>query len=235
MDPDPDDVLAQVFGSLSAATALPEPLPSDPMPTFHAWFEDAMDAAHTPNPNAMALATVDADGRPSSRIVLCKSVDAERGQVTFFTNYLSDKARAIEHCSLVSLLFHWDDACRQARLDGYAVRTSESESDAYFATRPRTSRIGAWASEQSRPIPSREALLVRLHAALRRFGPAESDGPVPRPPHWGGYLVWIDRVELWVGGAGRIHDRARWTRDLVHDARGGPIGAGAWTGTRLQP
>lgn len=225
----------------SAAPALdqhlPEPLPADPFPLFVRWFEEAQAGLATrilPNPNAMSLATVDPDGRLSNRIVLCKAVDAAAGSLTFYTNYQGRKGRALDANPRCAACFHWDPIDRQARFEGLAARLSADQSDAYFASRPWISRIGAWASDQSRPIASRAELESRTHAAMRGFG-IDPDNPpapdaaidIPRPPHWGGYRVTADRVELWVGAKGRLHDRAVWSRD--------PVANGPWHATRLQP
>jgi pyridoxamine 5'-phosphate oxidase len=212
---------------------LPERLPADPFPLLSAWYEDAHRREAPPNPNAMTLATVDPDGRPSARIVLCKGISAEAGAVVFFTNYRSRKGAALEANPWGAVVWHWDALDRQARVEGRIAKVSESESDDYFALRPWQSRIGAWSSEQSRPIGSRRELLERIEATMRRFGLDPASPPragdtvkIPRPAHWGGYRLTADRVELWASGRGRVHDRAQWTRTLP---------AGAWAATRLQP
>jgi pyridoxamine 5'-phosphate oxidase len=188
----------------------------------------------------MTLATIDLDGRPSARIVLCKEFDPGSGSLVFYTNYNSRKAQALEGHPWAALLFHWDSLDRQARVEGSVSRASAAMSDAYFATRPWESKIGAWSSDQSKPIASRRELLDQVEAAMRRFGidPKHPPEPgasvdVPRPPHWGGYRVHADRVELWVSGRGRVHDRARWTREL--GASGDGSSAGAWRAARVQP
>ena len=169
----------------------------------------------------MALATVAGDGRPSLRLVLCRGIDCGSGSVVFYTNRRSRKGEELAANPFAAATFHWDPLARQARLEGVVEPLPESESDAYFATRPRLSQLAAWASEQSRPLASREALMQRLRETEVRFG---SDEVVPRPPHWGGYRLTADCVELWVGSTGRAHDRAQWRR--VGDA---------WTTSRLQP
>ena len=137
---------------------------------------------------------------------------------------------------------HWDTLHRQVRVEGPVVKAPEADSDAYFASRAWQSRLGAWASEQSEPIGSRRELQAAVAKAAQRFGTPAPDTPtsqadenivVPRPPHWGGYYLWAESVELWVEGEARIHDRARWTRSLK--AQGGGMSAGPWTATRLQP
>lgn len=223
--------------STSGERTLPDPLPPDPMPLLVAWFAEAHERAVQPNPNAMTLATVDPDGRPSARIVLCKSIEPKAGYLVFHTNYKSRKGRALEANPRAAIVFHWDALDLQARVEGPVVRTPASESDAYFQTRPIERRVGAWASAQSEPIESRAALEQKVADAIARFGVAEvleGTAAIPRPPHWGGYRVYAERVELWVAGNGRLHDRARWERRLTP----GPVGTfvgGMWTATRLQP
>ncbi|CAG4893938.1 pyridoxamine 5'-phosphate oxidase [Paraburkholderia gardini] len=189
----------------------------DPIRQFDRWFAQALDAK-LPEPNTMTLATVDGHGRPSARIVLIKGVD-ERG-FTFFTNYESRKGRALAENPRASLLFYWIELERQVRIEGTVVKTSEAESDAYFASRPASSRIGAWASEQSQVIESRTVLEARERDFSERFG----DDP-PRPPHWGGYRLIPDAIEFWQGRPSRMHDRLLFTRTT----------AGDWQIARLSP
>ena len=174
--------------------------------------------------------------------MLCRGVNLEEGYIEFFTNTQSRKGLALGAHPYAAALFHWDDMNRQVRLEGPIVRTPEDRSDEYFLTRHPVARLGAWASDQSRPIESREALDQKVRAAGERFAidldRLASEGramavEVPRPPHWGGYRVYAERVELWIGRDGRIHDRAQWTRELVRS--GGGFRAGAWSVSRLQP
>ncbi|MGQ0627570.1 MAG: pyridoxamine 5'-phosphate oxidase [Phycisphaerales bacterium] len=225
-------------------TTLPDPLPVEPMALFSSWLADAARARISPNPNAMALATVDARGHPSARIVLCRGVDTERGFIVFYTNYESDKARELAAIGRASALFHWDGLERQVRISGPAVRSPESESEAYFNARPKESRIAAWASAQSRPLASRDELLSAQAEMERRFGvragvDPESDPAVvvPRPPHWGGFRIFAERVELWLGHSHRLHDRARYERDLTPASidRAPGFTGGPWRSGRLQP
>jgi pyridoxamine 5'-phosphate oxidase len=221
---------------------LPDPLPAEPMAVAAEWLKDATRLGAQPNPNAMVLATVAADGAPSARVVLCKAIVADPGYLVFYTNYLSRKGRELEDHPLAAVVMHWDQMHRQVRAEGIVARSPEKESEAYFALRPWQSRLGAWASAQSQPIGSRAALHESLAAAARRFGapiPGGSDSetaapPIPRPPHWGGYRLYARAVELWVEGEARIHDRARWTRSVTIGADGEPL-VGRWSATRLQP
>lgn len=180
-------------------------LDPDPFAQFAAWFERA--AEEVALPEAMTLATVDAEGRPDARMVLLKGAGPEGFR--FFTNYESAKARQLAATPYAALVVYWRDLDRQVRARGEVERLSAAESDAYFATRPRASQLGAWASPQSRPIESRERLdeLIAEHEA--RFEGQE----VPRPPHWGGYLLRAESIEFWQGQHGRLHDRFRYVRE----------------------
>ena len=179
---------------------------ADPFAEFARWFAEAQ-AAAAEEPNAMTLATATPDGRPSARVVLLKGFD-ERGFV-FFTDYRSRKAEELEANPRAALGFHWSELERQVRIEGTVSRTSVEESESYYRTRPLGSRLGAWASHQSRPIASREELEADLHDVERRFS-----GPdVPLPPHWGGYRVSPDTFEFWQGRESRLHDRVRYWRE----------------------
>jgi len=166
---------------------------------------------------------------------LCKRVDPS-GYLVFFTNYESRKGRELDTRPRAAVVMHWDVLHRQVRIEGPVVRSPAEESDEYFASRPLASRIGAWASRQSEPLASRAALAQEVDRFTREFGvdPVAQTGHVARPPHWGGFRLWIERLELWVEGPGRIHDRAAWTRDLQpRDAFA--FDASPWRSTRLNP
>jgi len=222
---------------------LPEPLPPEPLALVAQWLAEALALRAQPNPNAMVLATVDRQGWPAARVVLCKEIEPDPGYLTFFTNYLSRKGAELESVPRAAIVMHWDALHRQVRIEGPVVRTAAAESDAYFATRAWQSRVGAWASHQSLPVASRAILIASVEATAQRLGvpsPIQSPGsgthpgvPIARPPHWGGYRMWAEVVELWVEGQARIHDRARWTRRL--EAESQSFAASAWSATRLQP
>jgi pyridoxamine 5'-phosphate oxidase len=208
--------------------SLPAKLPADPMPLLAQWLAHARTHAGQRNPDLMALATATTDGRPSARIVLLKRLVEDPGYVVFYTNYESRKGREIAANPNVAGVLHWDALGRQVRLEGRAVVSPPGESDEYFATRALDSRIGAWASLQSEPLATRATLLARVAKETARHGTR-----VPRPPHWGGYRLWLEAVELWTEGAFRVHDRARWTRSL--EGEPGAFRPGPWSATRLYP
>lgn len=184
----------------------PEALPREPMAILRLWYEEAREAGLV-EPNALVLATVDADGQPSTRAVLMKYLDAD-GPV-FFTNYESRKARDIAGSPRVSALFFWPALERQLQIRGVAERVGKAESLRYFLRRPRESQIGAWVSHQSRVVSSRSLIEAKFDDMKRKF----AAGDVPLPSFWGGYRVRPVEVELWQGRAHRLHDRFLYTRD----------------------
>ncbi len=179
----------------------------DPFEQFRRWLDEALATEGLIEPNAMTVASVDADGRPSARIVLLRGYD-ERGFV-FFTNYDSRKGHDLASHAVAALLFYWPPLERQIRIEGDVVRLDAAESDAYFASRPRGHRLSAWASPQSTVVSGRAYLEARMAEEDARFAGAD----VPRPPHWGGYRIVPRAFELWQGRRNRVHDRLSYTRD----------------------
>lgn len=178
----------------------------DPLKQFARWFADA-ESSDVIEANAMTLATADAAGRPSARIVLLKGVSA--GGFVFFTDYRSRKGRELAANPHAAVVFHWQPLERQVRITGTVSRLTEAESADYFRSRPVGSQLGAWASEQSTPIAGREELAARVAHLAHQF----ADGGVPLPPHWGGFRLIPDEVEFWQGRPDRLHDRILFTRN----------------------
>lgn len=213
-------------------------LPQDPLPIFEKWLADAKADGVLPNPDAMALSTVNSEGQPSTRIVLCKQIVTDPGYLVFYTNYESAKGQDLLQSQHVSGAFHWDHLNRQVRFQGLAIRSPQEESDAYFATRDKESQISAWASAQSQPIPSRRALEQKHVLTTRKLADMATksgQADIPRPPFWGGYRVWIASLELWVRGQARLHDRGRWERSLEPREDNGSFKPGNWASVRIQP
>jgi pyridoxamine 5'-phosphate oxidase len=189
----------------------------DPFALFDAWFAEAQ-ASEPNDPNAMALATVGANGRPSARMVLLKGHGPDG--FVFYTNRESRKAGEIAANPAAALLFHWKSLRRQVRIEGPLTFATDLESDAYFASRSRDSQLGAWASDQSRPLPDRATFEARFAEMQARFEGRD----VPRPPHWGGYRLTPDHIEFWQDRAHRLHERRVFDRD-----------SGGWTEGLLYP
>jgi len=223
---------------------LPEELPGDPMHWADAWIKEATAASVQPNPNSMAIVSVGQDNQPSARIVLCKQFVPDPGYLVFYTNYHSRKAAEFAARPKAAALFHWDSLGRQVRIEGIVVRSPDEESDAYFASRDWGSQLGAWGSDQSKPIESKQELINQIRQRGADLGlsldsgmQALEDENVPhiqRPPHWGGFRLWATSVELWLEGADRIHDRGKWSRSIIR-ATEGRFTTTPWTSTRLQP
>lgn len=212
------DKLADLRKSYERAVLDEDTAALNPFVQFKHWFEQAM-MAKVPEPNAMTLATADANGRPSARIVLVKDAD-ERGLV-WYTNYQSRKSQELQANPFASLQFHWVELERVVRIEGSVQAVSAEESDAYFQSRPLASRWGAWASPQSQVVASRETLERALEAARERFG----ERP-PRPPHWGGFRLTPLQWEFWQGRPSRLHDRLLYLREHAQ---------AAWRRERLAP
>ncbi|MFC0283802.1 pyridoxamine 5'-phosphate oxidase [Camelimonas abortus] len=193
---------------------------ADPFVLFAAWMAEAS-AAEPSDPNAMTLATVDGDGMPNARIVLMKGFD-ERG-FSFFTNTRSAKGRELDGAGRAAIVFHWKSLGRQVRARGPVSRVCDAEADAYYASRPHGSRLGAWASDQSQPLDSRETLVARVAELERKY--PEGSAP-PRPPHWTGYRLTPLAIEFWHDRPFRLHDRVLFTR---------PEASAPWSRQRLYP
>lgn len=225
-------------------TGLPADLPGDPMHWADAWLKEATAGAIQRNPNSMTIATVGADGQPAARVVLCKQFVPDPGYLVFYTNYRSRKGRELSANSKTAALFHWDALGRQVRIEGVVVRSPAKESDAYFAGRDWGSQLGAWGSDQSEPIASKGALVAQIQQRGSDLGLTLAKGTqdlvndripsIGRPPHWGGFRLWVTDIELWLEGADRIHDRGKWSRQVVKVSDDN-FEATAWESTRLQP
>jgi pyridoxamine 5'-phosphate oxidase len=211
--------IADIRRSYSRARLDEADVSHDPFVEFARWFAEAQEA-QVPEPTAMTLATATADGVPSARIVLLKGFD-QRGFV-FFTDYRSRKGDELEANPRAALVFWWGELERQVRITGGVALASHEESERYFKTRPLGSRLGAWASHQSRVIPGRAVIEADVREVEERF----KDGDVPLPPHWGGYRVVPDTIEFWQGRESRLHDRIRYVRES---------GGKGWRVERLSP
>jgi pyridoxamine 5'-phosphate oxidase len=207
---------------------LPETLPADPLGLLRDWLDTAVASLGEHNPTAMSLATQGLDGAPASRMVICRGFDADEGWLVFYTDRDSPKGRELDARPRAAAVFYWEPLQRQVRVRGPVLRSPDTESDAYFYSRPRGARISARASLQSRPVSAR----ADLEAAHAREDAGHGD-EVSRPERWGGYRIWIESIEFWIGMPDRLHDRALYTRSLEREADG--FAAGAWSSTRLQP
>jgi pyridoxamine 5'-phosphate oxidase len=214
--------------------------PENPLPLAAKWLAEAETDPTKRNPLAMALATCAPGGRPSVRMVLAKRFSEAHGYVVFFTHYESRKAGELEAAGRAAAAFYWESfGGRQLRLEGPVVRSPVAESADYFATRPVQSQLNAWVSEQSRTLESMQILRDRCDAKAAEYGidaqalAHAEPGPVPCPPNWGGFRLWIDTLEFWTEGAGRFHERSRYTRTLKRSDS--EFVASPWQFDRLQP
>ena len=226
--------MSETAESTAAGAALES---ASPFGLVRRWLDEA-DTGARRNPHAMALATVGEDRRPGVRMVLLKSVSEADGYVVFYTNYRSRKGRELERHPWASGVLYWEELGRQIRFEGCVIRSPGEESDAYFSRRPFQSQLNAWISEQSDLLADPGDLERRAIAKARELGgdfAADTRPPraVPRPPHWGGYRLWCDRVELWTEGSGRFHTRVRYTRSLA--SNNGGFTVGPWRSELLQP
>jgi pyridoxamine 5'-phosphate oxidase len=213
-----DDKLAALRSEYRSHTLDEKVAVADPLAQFRLWLDEAL-LAGVREPTAMTLATVGEGGQPKARIVLLKSVSG--GAFTFYTNLDSDKGRELAREPRAALLFFWPELERQVRIEGTTALVDDAQADAYFATRPRGSQLGAWASPQSRVVASRDVLTAELARVSARFG----EGLVSRPPRWGGYALTANRLEFWQGRESRLHDRLLYTRRQ----------GGTWQRERLAP
>ena len=227
-------MLAQIL-ALLGGSGLPDRLPDDPFELLKSWFDEACRSKATANPDSIVLATATLEGRPSARVVLCKEIRARERAIVFYTNLESRKGRELAKNPYAAAVFHFDAFGRQARIEGIAQKLSESECDAYFATRAPLAKLGAWASHQSQPIASRVEFAQQIIDAMRKLGISPMSligvnlGATPeitRPPHWGGFKLIAQRVELWSNASGRLHDRAEWVCEEP---------GSKWMVRRLQP
>jgi pyridoxamine 5'-phosphate oxidase len=210
-------------------TGLPTPAPRDPLPIVASWLAEVTASGRSRNPNALALATTDAAGRPSVRMVLLKEL-AAAGYLVFYTNYGSRKASELEGTNRAAGMLYWEELGKQVRFEGRVVRSPAPESDTYFATRPLRSQLNAWASRQSQPLEEPVELERRAAEKSREA----HGGALERPSWWGGYRLWFEALELWAEGTNRFHERLRYTRELA-PADAFSFSAGPWSSQRLQP
>ena len=218
---------------------LSQSMTQNPLLLLQSWLNEAMELDLQPNPDSMAIATSNSQGLPNVRMVLCKEINTEEGYVVFYTNYDSVKSIEIKENPKCSALFHWDKLGYQIRIRGEILQSTDKENDAYFASRHLGSQVGAWASNQSNPVEDRQALDDQFRKILDRFNlTSESitrnEQKIPRPPHWGGYRLWIEEIEFWLNQKDRLHDRLHFRRALTISSEGIKTEKN-WTIKRLQP
>ena len=210
----------------------------NPLKTLQNWMKEVRDSNTQPNPNTMLVSTVDSNGSPNSRIVLCKELNAEEGYLTFYTNYSSTKSKELEGNAKCSVLFHWDKFGLQARLKGSVTKCSDSKNDAYFSTRDVGSQIGAWTSDQSTEVESLEKMEGSYQQIMEKFKLKslgdDTEVTIPRPDFWGGYDMWIGEIELWKNQNNRFHDRLRFKRNIKIE-NGNIDAEKEWSVIRIQP
>ena len=210
----------------------------NPLSTLQDWMKKVSDSDTQPNPNCMTVSTVDSNGLPNSRMVLCRELNIEEGHLTFYTNYSSIKSKELESNAKCSVLFHWDKFGLQVRLRGTAIRCSNSKNDAYFSTRALGSQVAAWASDQSKEIESLEMMDTSYQKIMDKFKinnlANDPEKEIPRPDFWGGYEIWVGEIELWKNQKNRFHDRLKFTRNI--SIENGNIEADKeWSIIRVQP
>ena len=218
---------------------LSQSMTQNPLLLLQSWLNEAMELDLQPNPDTMAIATSNSQGLPNVRMVLCKEINTEEGYVVFYTNYNSVKSMEIKENPKCSALFHWDKLGYQIRIRGEILQSPDEENDAYFASRHLGSQVGAWASNQSDPVGDRQALDDQFRKILDRFNLTsesitQNEQEIPRPPHWGGYRLWIEEIEFWLNQKDRLHDRLHFRRALTISSEGIETEK-KWTVKRLQP
>jgi pyridoxamine 5'-phosphate oxidase len=218
---------------------LSQSMTQNPLLLLQSWFNEALELDLQPNPDTMAIATSNSQGLPNVRMVLCKEINTEEGYVVFYTNYNSVKSMEIKENPKCSALFHWDKLGYQIRIRGEILQSPDEENDAYFASRHLGSQVGAWASNQSNSVVDRQALDDQFRKILDRFNLTNesitrNEKKIPRPPHWGGYRLWIEEIEFWLNQKDRLHDRLHFRRALTISSEDIETEKN-WTVKRLQP
>ena len=218
---------------------LSQSMTQNPLLLLQSWLNEAVELDLQPNPDTMAIATSNSQGLPNVRMVLCKEINTEEGYVVFYTNYNSVKSMEIKENPKCSALFHWDKLGYQIRIRGEILQSPDEENDAYFASRHLGSQVGAWASNQSDPVVDRQALDDQFRKILDRFNLTNesitrNEQKIPRPPHWGGYRLWIEEIEFWLNQKDRLHDRLHFRRVLTISSEGIETEK-KWAVKRLQP